>query len=73
MEHFQLQTTRQFEDDSNKLNKTIEEKTQENRILSKQMEFLMIQRESLQSRLITAHQFIRQVRDVESFDLRFRF
>jgi hypothetical protein len=64
MEHFQLQTTRQFEDDSNKLNKTIEEKTQENRILSKQMEFLMIQRESLQSRLITAHQFIRQVRDV---------
>jgi hypothetical protein len=64
MEHFQLQTTRQFEDDSNKLNKTIDEKTQENRILSKQMEFLMIQRESLQSRLITAHQFIRQVRDV---------
>jgi hypothetical protein len=73
MEHFQLQTTRQFEDDSNKLNKTIEEKTQENRILSKQMEFLMIQRESLQSRLITAHHFIRQVREVESFDLRFRF
>jgi hypothetical protein len=42
MEHFQLQTTRQFEDDSNKLNKTIDEKTQENRILSKQLFFLFI-------------------------------
>jgi hypothetical protein len=59
MEHFQIQTTRRFEEDTRELTRAVTDKTHENNILSKQMEFLMIQRESLQARLIQAHQVIR--------------
>lgn len=61
MEHFRLQTMRQYQEETRSLNKTLAERTSENVILSKQLEFLMIQRESLQSRLVIAHQMFRAV------------